>query len=56
MDIKERNYTAQLNKLLVVNLKNDLPGDPENWKYCQGPEKENTLLRNKRRRQRPHQV
>lgn len=39
MDIKERNYTAQLNKLLVVTLKNDLPSDPENWKYCKDPKR-----------------
>jgi hypothetical protein len=37
LDIKERNYTAQLNKMLIVTLKNDLPNPPENWKYCKDP-------------------
>ncbi len=37
MDIKERNYTAQLNQLITLHLKKDLQQKPENWLYCVDP-------------------
>jgi predicted acylesterase/phospholipase RssA len=37
MDIKERNYTTQLNSLVAVHLKNDLQTNPISWKFCTDP-------------------
>jgi predicted acylesterase/phospholipase RssA len=37
MDIKERNYTTQINTLMTVHLKNDLQENPISWKYCTDP-------------------
>jgi len=37
MDIKERNYTTQINMLMTVHLKNDLQENPISWKYCTDP-------------------
>ncbi|MES2894061.1 MAG: patatin-like phospholipase family protein [Bacteroidota bacterium] len=37
MDIKERNYTTQLNSLVAVHLKNDLQTNPVSWKFCTDP-------------------
>ncbi|MFT3825146.1 MAG: patatin-like phospholipase family protein [Chitinophagaceae bacterium] len=37
MDIKERNYTTQINALLTVHLKKDLQENPVSWKYCTDP-------------------
>ncbi|CAN5692836.1 hypothetical protein BH11BAC3_BH11BAC3_08640 [soil metagenome] len=37
LDIKERNYTTQLNTLIAVHLKNDLQKNPVSWKYCTDP-------------------
>jgi predicted acylesterase/phospholipase RssA len=37
MDLSERNYTAQLNQLITVHLKNDLQQNPVNWNYCIDP-------------------
>jgi len=37
MDLKERNYTAQINQLITVHLKNDLPNNPVSWKDCIDP-------------------
>lgn len=39
MDIKERNYTAQLNQLLKMHLKSDLQQRPVKWKDCIDPER-----------------
>jgi hypothetical protein len=37
MDLKERNYTTQLNSLVAVHLKNDLQTNPVSWKFCTDP-------------------
>jgi predicted acylesterase/phospholipase RssA len=37
MDLKERNDTAQLDRLVTVHLKNDLQQNPVNWEYCIDP-------------------
>ena len=39
MDIKERNYTTQLNQLLKMHLKSDLQQKPISWKNCNDPER-----------------
>lgn len=37
LDIKQRNATTQINKLVAVHLKNDLENKPISWKYCTDP-------------------
>jgi predicted acylesterase/phospholipase RssA len=37
MDLKERNYTTQLNSLITVHLKNGLEAYPKSWLYCIDP-------------------
>ena len=39
MDLKVRSNTMQINKLLIVNLKNGLKRQPESWKFCKDPER-----------------
>lgn len=39
MDIKERDYTSQLNQLLKMHLKSDLQEKPVSWKDCDDPER-----------------
>ena len=42
LDIKQRNSTTQINKLVTVHLKNDLENRPVSWKFCTDPPR--TLL------------
>jgi uncharacterized membrane protein (DUF485 family) len=37
MDIKERNYTTQLQSLVTIHLKNGLKALPVSWKNCTDP-------------------
>jgi predicted acylesterase/phospholipase RssA len=37
LDIKERDYTTQINSLITVHLKNGLKAFPVSWKYCIDP-------------------
>lgn len=37
LDLKERNYTTQLNSLVTVHLKNDLQQNPISWLNCTDP-------------------
>jgi len=37
LDLKERNYTTQLNSLVTVHLKNDLQRNPISWINCTDP-------------------
>lgn len=37
LDLKERNYTTQLNSLVTVHLKNDLQRNPVSWINCTDP-------------------
>ncbi len=37
LDIKQRNASTQVNKLVTAHLKSDLENRPINWKYCTDP-------------------
>ena len=37
LDLKERDYTTQLNSLITVHLKNGLKAYPISWKHCIDP-------------------
>jgi predicted acylesterase/phospholipase RssA len=37
LDIKQRNSTTQINRLITVHLKSDLENSPVSWKYCTDP-------------------
>ncbi len=37
LDIKQRNATTQINRLVTVHLKNDLENKPISWKFCTDP-------------------
>lgn len=37
LDIKQRNNTTQINKLIAVHLKSDLENRPVSWKFCTDP-------------------